>query len=784
MKNIYSTIMFALMTCLAACFSIGADAQNRADYSGYHAASLNTANNQVCLTLDGGDVMFYNTDSIGVAIDKSTGVVTVSPTVQTSAWSDAYTKTVKNIDLIKAIDNGENGTINNQSGHVVITEAKGWCESAYVKWELYSDASSYNVYIKGGNYTDYTQLDAQQVRNYGTYGRADAVGLVAGTDYSFKVVPVNSSGEEIADTESEATDIAVVNYSRDGFAHSFRSEGVGAYNNDGSLKSGAKVLYVTANTAKTITTDVITSSKSSITSCTGIQAIINAYQKGYDTTPITFRIIGKIDSDDLDYMGSSSEGLQVKGRNSYSTMNITIEGIGDDATVYGFGFLLRNVSSVELRNFAIMRCLDDCISIDTDNSNIWIHNIDFFYGQAGGDSDQAKGDGTVDVKGDSQYITISYNRFWDSGKSSLCGMTSETGPNYITYHHNWFDHSDSRHPRVRTMSVHVWNNYFDGVSKYGVGATTGSSVFVESNFFRGTKRPMMSSRQGTDAKGDGTFSNETGGIIKSYGNVFAEKSSNFSYITYETNNTSFDAYETDTRDAQVPASVVTLVGGTSYNNFDTDSNIMYSYTADPASKVPSVVTGYYGAGRLGHGDFTYDLSGTDENYSVDTKLSSAIDSYTSSLVGIFGDENASSGETGGDSGETGGDTSGETIEGSITCNFADSAPSNSAFTVVGNYSSSKGSATVNGVTYTTCLKLESSTSVTFTTSQQMTMTLYFGNNDTKCNLKIDGTKAADAGAVIDTTAKTLTITLDAGEHVLTKQDTGNLFFIQLDPVTE
>ena len=97
--------------------------------------------------------------------------------------------------------------------------------------------------------------------------------------------------------------------------------------------------------------------------------------------------------------------------------------------------------------------------------------MDYFYGNTGGDSDQAKGDGTVDLKGGTKYVTISYNRFWDSGKSSLCGMGGDDA-NYITYHHNWFDHSDSRHPRIRCMSVHIWNNYYDGVAKYGVGATT------------------------------------------------------------------------------------------------------------------------------------------------------------------------------------------------------------------------------------------------------------------------------------------------------------------------
>ena len=129
------------------------------------------------------------------------------------------------------------------------------------------------------------------------------------------------------------------------------------------------------------------------------------------------------------------------------------------------------------------------------------------------------------------------------------------------------------------MTVHVYNNYFDGISKYGVGATTGSNVFVESNYFRNTNKPMMISLQGTDivnGEKNATFSGETGGMIKAYGNVYAEKSSNFKLVTHKQSATSFDCYEAETRDEVVPASYVTLSGGTSYNNFDTDKSKMYT----------------------------------------------------------------------------------------------------------------------------------------------------------------------------------------------------------------
>ena len=629
------------------------------------------------------------------------------------------------------------------------------------------------MYVKGGQYPDYTLIDRELVRDYGTYARADIPGLIAANGYSVKVVPV-TGGNEVESAASEATGINVANYSREGFAH-LNYQGIGAYNDNGTLKDNAKVLYITSKTAKTITTNVMVGSK--LTEVTGLQSIIDAYQKGTDTTPLAIRIIGKISKDDLDHISSSSEGLQVKGRNAYSEMNITIEGIGDDATISGFGMLVRNCKSVEIRNLAIMLCLDDCISLDTNNSNIWIHNMDFFYGNTGGDADQAKGDGTADLKGGTKYVTFSYNRFWDSGKSSLCGMGGDDA-NYITYHHNWFDHSDSRHPRIRCMSVHIWNNYYDGVAKYGVGATTGASAFVEANYFRNCNKPMLISMQGSDigSDGKGTFSSEDGGIIKSYKNIFTEKSKNFKYVTYQTNNVEFDAYEATTRDETVPGTVTAKKGGTSYDNFDTDASLMYAYTPHSAVDVPANVTGAYGAGRLNHGDFSWDFTGKDSDYDVDAALKSALQNYKSSLVGVFGD-NSSSDEGGNEGGEESGEEGGvETpIEGTIGCNFQSKAPSNTSFTVSGNYSDSKGTATVDGVTYTTCLKIESSTSISFTTTEKMKMTLYFGSNDTKCSIKVDGTKVSG-----DTATKNLSTEIEAGSHTLTKADSCNLFYIKLE----
>lgn len=741
-----------------------------------HAVARNSKVNQMYVTTKSGDVKYYNTaDLTSVKFEGDKAII--AP--KSGSENDEYDASVREISFAKKVEQGASGDFNNPAGVIQITEAKGWQESAYLKWAPFEGASSYNVYV------DDKKIDAQLVRQYKSYYRADVLGLKEGT-YSVKVVPVNAEGAEIAGANT-ASNLVVKSYNREGFAH-FKYDGVGAYNNDGTLKAGAKVLYITARSAKTVSTTVNTGKLETIT---GLQSIIDAYSKGKDKTPIAFRFIGKISLSDLDHISSSAEGLQIKG----AKMNMTFEGVGDDATVYGFGFLLRNATSVEFRNLAIMRCLDDAMSLDTNNSHVWIHNMDFFYGKKGGAADQAKGDGTVDIKANSQYITVAYNRFWDNGKASMCGMKTESGPNYITYHHNWFDHSDSRMARIRTMSVHMYNNYYLHNDVYGVGATMGSSVFMESNYFDATKRPIMSSKQGTDAKGDGTFSGENGGLIKAYGNVFANKPDNFSYVPYAENNTSFDAYEVSDPSEQVPSSVKTLVGGTSYDNFDTNPSLMYAYAADKATDVPAIVEGFYGAGRLNHGDIDFVIPDetvvTNGHQQPWPALASLLDSYTSGVVKVFGESNAAGeggstggGETGGSTGGTEGGSTVTPIEGTVLVTFTGSKPSSSIVTVSGNYSTSKGTATIDGTLYSTCVKMESATNISVTVDKKVTMTLYFSSADTKTNAKIDGKKPAEVNAVIDSTAKTMTVTLDAGSHTITKQDTCNLFGIKLVPVKE
>ena len=582
--------------------------------------SQNPQKNQAVLTLKDGSKKYYDTETV-----ESIDVEGADITIHQPTGSYTYKDNVTSLAFNKG----------NTENKVVITEAKGWLESAYVKFTKLAGISKYNVYVNGKT------IDTQLVRDYGTYGRADAVGLAAGT-YSVKVVPVGDDGKEFADFAGEATDISVRAINRDGYAHYNTSDGIGAYNNDGTLKTGARVLYVTKNNAKTVTLSMNVGKKEEIR--TGIQDILKAYEKGAETRPLAIRIIGQLRKADMPELGSSAIGLQVKGKSQ--NMNLTIEGIGNDATLHGFGVLCRNCRYVELRNFAVMMHPEDGISFDTNNEHIWGHHLDIFYGENKG-GDKAKGDGSFDVKG-TLYCTVSDNHFWDSGKCHLNSNGDEV--DFVSYHHNWYDHSDSRHPRVRkSQHLHVFNNYFDGNSKYGVGATTGSCIFVEKNYYRNCKYPMLISKQGSDIHNGvgssdqtkGTFSSEDGGMIKAYDNFMTGQTSFEPYVAGDaTYSKHFDAYVVTNREDQVPAEVVTLKGGTGYNNFDTASDF-YTYTPDQVNDVPSVVTGHYGAGRCEHGDFqyTFDNATQDKNADVISDLSDKLKNYdNTAFVGIFSEE--------------------------------------------------------------------------------------------------------------------------------------------------
>lgn len=759
----------------------------------FHNVSASKLKNQMVLTVDG-DTKYYNTSDVKASINQASGAFTVSS--KDNAWFDTYVGKVSNVSFVKAQLDSESGDIDNSDkAKVSLKAAQSWFQSAFVEWLPYEGATTYNVYVKGGQYSDFTKIDYQLVRDYGSYGRADALGLKAG-EYELKVVPVVND-KEVAEAANIATGLKVRAHDRSGFAFN-TSKTPGAYNADGTLKSGAVVVYLTNDNIDKVTLDVQTSSKGDKTTCTGLQNIINnGIKKGIDTRPFVFRMIGQIKTPSVADKGDIV--IDMNGKDV--SAGVTIEGVGNDAVADGWGIRLKGARYAEVSNIGFFNCSSgegDNVGLQQDNEHIWVHNCDMFYGDAGSDADQIKGDGALDCK-KSNYVTFSYNHFWDNGKCNLLGLSEGSTDYYITYHHNWYDHSDSRHPRVRYYSAHVYNNYYDGNAKYGVGSTLGSSVFVENNYFRNTNKPMMISQQGTDIKGNpkGTFSGEDGGIIKAYGNVFADMKS-LRFVPYSENQTEFDAYVASSRGEQVPASVTSKKGGNKYNNFDTNSSLFYSsYVLDKAEDVPAVVAGQFGAGRVQHGDFqwTFNNSVDDAEYEVNAALKKAVSAYKTSLVKIFGGENINvpgtdptpdpgtdpTPDPGTDPTPTPG-TDTPTIEGTVLVTFTGSKPSGSVVTVSGKYATDKGTATIDGTDYTTCVKMESATNITVKVDKDVTATFYFANGGT-ASLKVDGSSKISGTVDALTNVSSYTTTLTAGSHTITKGDIAFLFGIKLVPIT-
>ncbi|MBT8226218.1 MAG: pectate lyase [Dactylosporangium sp.] len=254
---------------------------------------------------------------------------------------------------------------------------------------------------------------------------------------------------------------------------------------------------------------------------------------------------------DLDAALQSSDPLtvQVSGMISLSGMhkvasNKTVIGVGASSGISGGGLNVASAANVIIRNLVFTGADDDAINVQY-STNVWIDHNDLADGY----------DGLVDIKRASDYITVSWNRFHDHDKTALLGhddgnAAEDTGHLRVTYHHNWFDATNQRHPRVRFGNpVHVYNNYYGSIGSYGVASTCDAGVLVEGNYFENTDDPFHL------AEGD-----SPDGSLVARDNYFAGSGS-----------------------GQTGGSV---------------NAIPYGYAMDPASGVKSIVTGGAGTGRI------------------------------------------------------------------------------------------------------------------------------------------------------------------------------------------
>ena len=206
-------------------------------------------------TLDG-----WYTDEALTSPFVSTTAINANTTLYAkwTASSGSQTPTVnpKNGSEEGALDAGS-GTVTTQ-GSLNITSCSGEFESAYVEFTPYQNYTDYNAYISAKGANSYKKLEdkrdfySQALST--TKTRIDFSGIKPG-DYDIKIA-ASKDGNDMGN--ASLFSISVSAYDRSGYAHfnrttgSVAEKGVGAYNDDGTLKDNAIILYVTDANKNTI----------------------------------------------------------------------------------------------------------------------------------------------------------------------------------------------------------------------------------------------------------------------------------------------------------------------------------------------------------------------------------------------------------------------------------------------------------------------------------------------------------------------------------------------------
>ncbi len=465
-------------------------------------------------------------------------------------------------------------------GTINVVETGGWCETIYAELSGVKASAVTEVSYSGTMSGTLSSEDlGYLVRDINGMVRIDIPGVKAGT---YTLTVKTSSGSV---TQSG---IIVEAYDRSGYAHFNYTEGVGAYNDDGTLKKNAIVIYVTNENKNTVT---VTSKDG--TTVTGIGNILNSAGQesgngktgkggiantnrdiirklAQDGTPLVIRIIGNVTAPEgVTAYNSVNYGGSV-GDNGYmarmqSGKHITIEGIGEDATIDGWGIHFMAQSShptlgksFEVRNVSFRNVPEDCIGMEGVQSGstltasverCWIHHCNFYAPSISNpaESDKAGGDGACDFKR-GQYFTNSYCYYEGYHKTNLIGASDSNVQYHLTYHHNYWKNCEARGPLARQANIHMYNNFFDGQSSYCMNPRANAYIFSEYNVFKNCKNPMQIKSGAIKSYMD-TFTNCRG---DQDGTVVTSKSTQVSV------NNAYANFDTDASLSYIPANAYIL----------------------------------------------------------------------------------------------------------------------------------------------------------------------------------------------------------------------------------
>ncbi|MFD0678407.1 MULTISPECIES: S-layer homology domain-containing protein [unclassified Paenibacillus] len=424
-----------------------------------------------------------------------------------------------------------------------------WFETAHATWTGKS-VGGYRAYVRtlgakdwrdnspiAGWLVDWKEVDAQLVRKVDparNTWRVDIPGLPRG-EYEIQVRATDGTT-----VLHSFTNLKTWSFPRNGAAfvpsnentfegsHTFALDGaIGGYLPDGRVNPNAIIIYVThENMRETLPANVFTANRGSTANA---------------RTPLVIRFLGTVGSfETVNSTVANSGTVGPPGLNANRMIqvgqgngNVTLEGIGPDATIFGWGISTSGAHNVVFSNLNFDQWHDDAIEINGTSatvraSNVWVHNCTFGYGQnkyltLNQDPDQAKGDGATDITNHARNYTVSYNKYAGSSKVLLIGGgTGSMSPHYGTLHHNWFLGSEERTPRVRNGRVHVFNNLYEDIqghpyhdtllnrnTGYGIGAAHNATIWAEGNIFENVNFPFLRSRQG-HARGNDPIDSTTG----------------------------------------------------------------------------------------------------------------------------------------------------------------------------------------------------------------------------------------------------------------------------------
>ena len=207
----------------------------------------------------------------------------------------------------------------------------------------------------------------------------------------------------------------------------------------------------------------------------------------------------------------------------------TIVGSGTSGQIVGGGFFLGSgVHNVIIRNLTIRDTYQgvwndkdhDFDAIQMDGAHhVWIDHNDLRH----------MADGLIDVRKDSTYVTVSWNKLSQDNKAFGIGWTENVVTD-ITIHHNWVRETEQRNPSTDNAAhAHLYNNFLEDVagtdikSSYGNYARGKTKMVLENSYFQGVNNPVIKDSTAGLVQRGSVFSG-TSGRNESGGTAFDPKS--------------------------------------------------------------------------------------------------------------------------------------------------------------------------------------------------------------------------------------------------------------------